>query len=398
MKNSAIKRIVILILAIAILIGSIFIIRSCSAPPEYSEIEARFKELLKNSEDLNVIFFGDGLDTYDRVYEPSTQLYTDAQSGKKYYYYTVEDKELGTVYVHKYSESLFYYGTKTKLEDKEHVYLDKDKVYYYEIEDYDPGENKGKINEFKDPASGEVYYFYLLEDETYKEVYKYNKQMIKYIVGEDKKREDVEPIYTDAAKGIYYYYIEEFTEPEYEFYYTSTDDKSYSYVRDDAKYTSIAQIKQKAQSVYSRNYLNSLYVSLFDGYGSVPPRYMDNANNGRLMQYDNYESLVSEKCEFMFETAKIDEWQSNSSLVRINIKAYLPSRPSEKHDIVIDLALQDGEWYLDSPTYIADGADPNMGAPASCGMALNETGIVVLAVAAIACLVSSTRIKKKQRD
>ena len=44
MKSGMIKRIIVLILAVALLISSIFIIRSCSAPPKYEEIEARFQE------------------------------------------------------------------------------------------------------------------------------------------------------------------------------------------------------------------------------------------------------------------------------------------------------------------------------------------------------------------
>ena len=46
---------------------------SCSKPPEYSEIEARFKELVEASYAINDIFFGEGLATYERVYEPIAQ-------------------------------------------------------------------------------------------------------------------------------------------------------------------------------------------------------------------------------------------------------------------------------------------------------------------------------------
>ena len=109
MKNSTIKRIIILILAIALIIGSVFIIRSCNAPPEYSEIEARFKELMKNSQDVNVILFGDGLSLYPKIYETS-HTFTDKE-GNKYYYYTIDDESLGTVYRYRRTENLFYYGS-----------------------------------------------------------------------------------------------------------------------------------------------------------------------------------------------------------------------------------------------------------------------------------------------
>ena len=62
MRSGMIKRIIVLILAVALLISSIFIIRSCSAPPEYEEIEARFRQLIEDSHEVNVILFGEGPD------------------------------------------------------------------------------------------------------------------------------------------------------------------------------------------------------------------------------------------------------------------------------------------------------------------------------------------------
>ena len=74
MKFSKTKKIVALILVLAILIGSVFLIRSCSAPPKYEDIEQRFKELMEKSYDLNVIIFGDGLPTYERLSDPRDSL------------------------------------------------------------------------------------------------------------------------------------------------------------------------------------------------------------------------------------------------------------------------------------------------------------------------------------
>lgn len=283
MKRSSLLRIIILIVAITLLVGSIFVIRACNAPPEYSEIEARFKELIKNSQNVNKILFGDGLDTYDRVYEPTIKVFKDKNADASYYYYEIEDEKLGTLYAY-----------------------------------------KGKVGEAP-------------------------SKTVKYLTATDKK--DGEPVYTDEAQGLYYYYIE-YTEPKVEFYYTSVDPTNYKYVKDNAECTSITEIKKMAEKVYSKSYLRSLYEPLFDGFEAVPPVYMENGTSGRLMQYENYESLFSENCVYMFETAEIDTWQSNSSLVRINIKAYLPSEPSKKYDVVIDLALEDGKWYLESPTYL----------------------------------------------
>ena len=61
MKFSTTKRIIVLLLAIALLVGAVFVIRSCSAPPKYEEIDARFRELIDKSYNVNVILFGEGL-------------------------------------------------------------------------------------------------------------------------------------------------------------------------------------------------------------------------------------------------------------------------------------------------------------------------------------------------
>ncbi len=285
MKNPIIKRIIVIVLVLAIMVGAIFFIRSCSAPPEYSEIEARFKELIAKSQEVNVILYGDGLEVYERIYEPKLEIFKD-DANEKHYYYVIEDEKLGSVYVY-----------------------------------------EGKVGEI-------------------------NKQPKKYLVATDEQREGEEIAYEDTKNGLYYYYTE-YEEPKVEFYYTSVDPTNFSYVRDDAKCISIAQIKAKVDKVYSQSYLRGLYETLFDGFEAVPPRYMENGTNGRLMQNDNFESLFSENCVYMFETAEIDTWASNSSLVRIKIKAYLPSAPDKKYDVTVDLAREDGQWYLETPTYLA---------------------------------------------
>jgi hypothetical protein len=299
---------------------------------------------------VNKILFGDGLDTYDRVYEPKREIFEDKESGIKGTYYVLDDENLGKVCALKYTEPHFYYGTKTERSDETLIYLDENGVYYYEIDNYNTEDKDSTVQKtpFKD-KDGNEYYFYTYEDETYTTVYEYKRPVIKYLTATDKK--DCEPVYTDEAQGLYYYYIE-YTEPKVEFYYTSVDPTNYKYVKDNAECTSITEIKKMAEKVYSKSYLRSLYEPLFDGFEAVPPVYMENGTSGRLMQYENYESLFSENCVYMFETAEIDTWQSNSSLVRINIKAYLPSEPSKKYDVVIDLALEDGKWYLESPTYL----------------------------------------------
>ena len=50
---------------------------SCSKPPEFSEISERFRELVLASYEINKIFYGEGLPTYERVTDPreTTELF-----------------------------------------------------------------------------------------------------------------------------------------------------------------------------------------------------------------------------------------------------------------------------------------------------------------------------------
>ena len=80
------------------------IFTSCSKPPEYAEIEARFRELVEASQEINMIFFGEGLPTYERVYDPAmtTQVIikkdpNDPEKEIRTYYYEIKDKSLGRV-------------------------------------------------------------------------------------------------------------------------------------------------------------------------------------------------------------------------------------------------------------------------------------------------------------
>ena len=52
------------VLALALVVSSVFIFRSCSAPPDYEEIRDRAEELIEKSFDINDILWGEGLVRY----------------------------------------------------------------------------------------------------------------------------------------------------------------------------------------------------------------------------------------------------------------------------------------------------------------------------------------------
>ncbi len=271
------------------LAANLLCLSSCSRPPEYSEIEERFVELVEGSYGINKVLFGEGLPTYERIYDPrlTTKLYDDG--GTRYYYYEIEDSELGRIIAYRSSYlSPFSYAKMSK-----------------------------------EP----------LQNET--------------------------PVFEDTENGEYYYSIE-YTEKKYDFYYTDSDPADYDYVSSDSEYQSIAQIKEAAQKVYSKEYLEkSVYESLFTGAVAsedtegLSARYIEHSHatvGTILMQSNTYPPLVKETRKFDFSTAEIVK-PSNKKLVNIEVETYLPSSPDNRTVVRVTLVLVDGEWYLDSGTY-----------------------------------------------
>ena len=316
MKKKVI-RIVALVVAIVAIISSIFIIRGCSAPPKYEEVEARFLELMEASKGVNKVIFGEGLPVYERVSDPQDsvtayktgEFYTDGDGNQKerviYYYQTLEKEREVVAFRDSYLEKYAY----VFVSDKE-MTADELKLLFPAIENLTAPE-------------GESFY-----SEKYR-----------------------------SADGKQISYLVPFVEPTYDFYYTSADPEEYDYVRDDSKYRTIDDIKAYAETVYSRSYMLSLYGSLFDGVASgdtvLRARYVEyiESSGSRLALLNSYEPLYSEERQYDFSTAKIEKWGSSAKRVRISVESYLPSAPDKRVEVEIGLVLQDGEWYLDSPTF-----------------------------------------------
>ena len=313
MKFFTLKRIIILIVAMALLIGSIFTIRSCSAPPEYEEIEERFIELIEMSYDVNVIVFGEGLPIYEHVSDPknSTQVIRTGEF--------VEDSEGNS------KERLIYYYFTLETEAMVFAYRDSYlKDYTYAVLSEEPMEES-----------------YLKE---------------KFPRAEDDSAEYYDEIYANEVKKQYCYTIP-YTEKQYMYYYNDQDDPTYDYVKLDSGYTEIADIKSKVETVYGPEYAASLYGSIFDGVASgdavMTPKFIETtASNGNMMlaQSNTYTPLNVEKRVFLFDTAKINKLSSNKNLVRISIDSYLPSNPDRVTTREITLVYHNDNWFLNSPT------------------------------------------------
>lgn len=119
-------------------------------------------------------------------------------------------------------------------------------------------------------------------------------------------------------------------------------------VADDAKYRSIAQLKEAASKIFTQDYLQTVYSMAFEGIGSdenrVYPRFSEDKDGVLTMNivYDTYEF----KTVINPETAKIIE--RGVGYIKCSVEG---THDGKETAIDIILRLQDDIWLLDSPTY-----------------------------------------------
>ena len=142
-------------------------------------------------------------------------------------------------------------------------------------------------------------------------------------------------------------------------YFDSEYGDSYEIVTNYTKFTSEQDIRDAAEKVFSKAYLESvLYPAAFvghaidDGTGSAAyatPRYLD--ENGRLYQSTESQNYLTQGVRvYDFSTMKIVA-PSNANVCYVTIDSYLSSAPDQILKDRIRLVLQDdGQWYLDSFT------------------------------------------------
>ena len=340
---------------------------SCSKPPEYEEIEERFQALVAASAEINHLFFGEGLETYPRVEDPrsSTKTYIEKETGKSYHYYSFQDDAVGEILAFRpYVEKNVYEDSKTG--NKYFYYHVTDDTYgkIIVIDSLDTKEHNVSLQILSEPKTGEEPYYkneekgeygYLLEEYSFEA-----EPAFRYLVKEGSPRDGEAPVYADSGKGAYYYSLSDYKEPKYESFYDDTDPAGYEYVRAESKYQSIAQMKEAAKQVYSAQYLESIYDTLFvgtvgvtDSVSGLSAKYMEYAaedGSVTLMRSTEIKPYIAETREFDFATAKIVK-PANAEFVTVSVETYLPSDPENRLTVKIGMILQDGIWMLDSATY-----------------------------------------------
>ena len=317
MKHSTLIRIIALAVGIILIICSLFVIRSCSAPPEYASIRTRLKKLVEESYGVNEIIWGKGLPTYERVNDPRSSL-SIYKTDKTY---TSDDgKELPLNYHYYYPIS------------SEHTV-----IAYRREKDY-------KVD----------FRYALLTDK------EYDAAALALLFPAEQGAEEsyYTELYADEKSGKRAYSIP-FTEKEYDFYYTAADPEDYDYVLADSQYNSVDSIKAYIRTVYDEKYADSLDSVLFDGIaeGSLVMKaryspYVNSRGVSMLASLNTYEPLFTEERVYRFETGKIVRNSSNDERVVVELESYLPSEPDKIEIVKLAMTLgKDGKWYLSSPSY-----------------------------------------------
>lgn len=227
---------------------------------------------------------------------------------------------------------------------------------------YDPSES---AKPYYDEGNNLLGHYRYIEDEQIGTILAYNTKSsgkkYTYLKVTDTKNDTDECVYRDEEKGLYYIKIE-YTEKEYDFYYTDDIPSDYDVIKvsQDNPYQSIESIKKYAETVYSKEYLEGVYGTVFDGAvvshnstGYIKARYvehrLDNGDAWFLIS-NEYESVSTEKRIFDLDSAKMLRG-SNKEYVKISVDSYLESKPAERLTVTLSMVLQDGVWMLDAPTY-----------------------------------------------
>lgn len=319
------KRLIAVIVAISIVLvslGGFLIARHIinSRPPALETIRERTVALINASHEINEIFWGEGLPTYPRVFaqhyervcfymNKTGDTYTYSETPTEYWlnYYTFFDEDVGQILAYQYCIRV------------------SDGVY----EDVEKGGNLTIGDKIK---------------------YRYAK-----------KTTEPSPDAIFSLGEYYYVFLPDYTEKDAEFYYSASDEEHYDYVRRDAKYMATDEIKQKAEEVYAKEFLSSIYESMFTGIqmtqgtgAMLYARYMDYTDtegNMYLLKSNRWQAADVARV-YLFDTMRMSETRkSRSTDVYLDIDTYVPSKPEEIVTVTVSITLQNGNWFLNSATY-----------------------------------------------
>lgn len=135
--------------------------------------------------------------------------------------------------------------------------------------------------------------------------------------------------------------------------YYGVTDNGQQFVTPYAKYASIAEMQTAIAAVYSTEYRESLYESLFTGFAAdemsvvMPARFSEDE---RFLYMSKYvDPLVDGVRVYDYASMEIISY-SHSSRLRVSVNSYTEDRPEEWKRVYLSFVYENGDWYLDSPS------------------------------------------------
>jgi hypothetical protein len=135
--------------------------------------------------------------------------------------------------------------------------------------------------------------------------------------------------------------------------YYGMADESREFVTPYAKYNSIADMQAAIAAVYSTEYRESLYESLFTGYAAdemsvmMPARFSEDDKFLYMSKY--VDPLVDGVRVYDYSSMDIVEY-SHASRLRVSIMSYTEDHPDVWKKVYLSFVFENGDWYLDSPS------------------------------------------------
>ena len=135
--------------------------------------------------------------------------------------------------------------------------------------------------------------------------------------------------------------------------YYGVADNGQEYVTPYAKYAGIAEMQAAIAAVYSTEYRESLYESLFTGYAAdemsviMPARFSEDEKFLYMSKY--VDPLVEGVRVYDYATMKIVDY-SHASRLRVSVRSYSEKYPDEWKTVYLSFVYENGDWYLDSPS------------------------------------------------
>ena len=135
--------------------------------------------------------------------------------------------------------------------------------------------------------------------------------------------------------------------------YYGVNDDGREFVTPYSKYKTIVEMQAAISAVYSTEYRESLFETLFTGYADggmsvvMPARFQEDERY--LYQSLYVDPLVKGVRVYDYASMEIVE-HSHSTYMRVAIPSYTDSKPDEWVTVYLSFVYENGDWYLDSPS------------------------------------------------